>query len=84
MSEGWEIVREVGTDEEATLIVGFLENQGVPARVDSLLFHQEPVTFGHLGEVRIRVPADRGEEARRLLAERDAEAPAEPPSGAAD
>jgi hypothetical protein len=70
MTSRWEIVETVGTDEEATLIAGFLESRGLPARVESLLFHQEPVTFGRLGEVRVRVPADRLEEARRLLASR--------------
>lgn len=71
----WGVVRIVGTEEEATLIVGFLEGSGIPAEVESLVFHQEPVTFGHLGEARVRVPADRLDEARRLLDEKDAEAP---------
>lgn len=71
MSEAWDVVKIVGTDEEATLIAGFLESREVPVEVESLLFHQEPVTFGHLGEVRIRVPAERADEARRLLAELD-------------
>lgn len=54
----WEIVRTVGTEEEATLIVGFLEAAGIAARVESLRFHQEPVNFGKLGEVRVLVPAE--------------------------
>lgn len=70
MSEGWEIVETVGTEAEAALIAGFLESRGVAAQVESLLFHQEPVTFGRLGEVRVRVPAADAERARRLLAER--------------
>jgi len=68
----WEIVETVGTDEEAALIAGYLESEGVPARVESLLFHQEPVTFGRLGEVRIFVPGADVERARELLAGRDA------------
>jgi hypothetical protein len=70
MSEGWEIVETVGTEAEAALIAGFLESRGLPAQIESLLFHQEPVTFGRLGEVRVRVPAADAELARRLLAER--------------
>ena len=47
---------------------------GVPAEVESLLVSELPTTVGHLGEVRIRVPADRLGEAEALLAEQDAEA----------
>lgn len=83
MSEGWPILRTVGTDEEAELIAGYLRSNELPAEVESLLFHQEPVTFGRLGEVRVRVPAERLDEAERLLAEQEAaagetEAAAEP------
>ncbi|MCM2269324.1 MAG: DUF2007 domain-containing protein [Thermoanaerobaculia bacterium] len=72
----WEIVTTVGTEEEAALVAGFLEAAGIAAEVESLLFHQEPVTFGRLGEVRVRVPADRLDEARAVLAAA--------PEGAAD
>jgi hypothetical protein len=71
MSDEWAVVRTVGTDEEAALIAGYLRSCEVPTQVESLLFHQEPVNFGRLGEVRVRVPAERADEARRLLAERD-------------
>lgn len=64
----WEIVTTVGTEEEAALVAGFLEAAGIAAEIESLLFHQEPVTFGRLGEVRVRVPADRLDEARAVLA----------------
>lgn len=81
MAEDWAVVRIVGTDEEAELIAGFLRSRDVPTEVESLLFHQEPVTFGRLGEVRIRVPADREEEAHRLL---DEGAPADRGGGGGD
>lgn len=75
MSEqSWPILRTVGTDEEAELIAGYLRARDLPAEVESLLFHQEPVTFGRLGEVRVRVPAEHLDEAERLLAEQEAEA----------
>lgn len=78
----WEIVTTVGTEEEAALVTGFLESAGIAAKVESLLFHQEPVNFGRLGEVRIHVPAERLAEARAVLAEAvpgavDAEPPVE-------
>jgi hypothetical protein len=68
--DDWQVVEVVGTEEEAALIAGFLESRGLPCRIESLRFHQEPVNFGRLGEVRVRVPAERLEEARSLLAQR--------------
>jgi hypothetical protein len=72
MSDPWAIVRTVGTDEEAELIAGYLRACDVPAEVLPLPRHQLPVTFGRLGEVRVRVPEERRAEAEKLLAERDA------------
>lgn len=58
----------VVTDEtEAQLIRGYLENEGVPCNLESLVFHAEPFTFGPLSKVRIHVPANDLERARRLL-----------------
>lgn len=69
--DDWEIVETVGTEEEASLIAGYLEAEGIPANVESLLFHQEPVNFGTLGEVRVKVRAEDLERARTLLEERE-------------
>jgi hypothetical protein len=65
----WQTVTTVGTDEEAALVAGCLEAAGIRAEIESLLFHQEPVNFGRLGEVRVRVAAADLEAARRVLAE---------------
>jgi|SRR3990167_3486233 len=70
MSQEWVIVATVGTEEDARLKAGYLESRDVPCAIESLLFHQEPVNFGRLGEVRLKVPAEYAEEAKRLLAER--------------
>jgi len=66
----WEIVDTVGTEQEALLIAGFLESREVPVRIESLSFRQEPVTFGALAQVRLRVPPSYAAEARQLLAAR--------------
>jgi hypothetical protein len=66
----WEILDTVGTEQEALLIAGFLESRDVPVRIESLSFRQEPVTFGALAQVRIRVPQAYVAEARRLLESR--------------
>ena len=65
--DNWEIVETVGTEEEASLVAGYLETEGIRSQVESLLFHQEPATFGSLGEVRILVHADDVERARQLI-----------------
>lgn len=69
----WTVVRTLGTEEDASLVAGFLESAGIEARVESHLFHQEPVNFGKLGDVRVLVPEASLAEAERILAERDEE-----------
>ena len=64
MSDDWVTVRTVGTEEEAAVLAGFLDSEGVTVVVDSRLFRQEPVTFGQIGRVEVKVPA--GEESRAL------------------
>ena len=71
MAEGWEPVVEVETDDEAQLIAGFLQAGGIGAEVESVASHEFPVTHGDLALVRVWVPAERLDEARRLLAERE-------------
>ncbi len=73
--ETFELVETVGTEEEATLVVGFLETHGIKASIESLFFHQEPMSFGQLGEVRILVATEEADRARRLLASREGESP---------
>jgi formate dehydrogenase assembly factor FdhD len=75
--DNWEIVETVGTEEEASLVAGFLEAEGIASQVESLLFHQEPATFGGLSEVRILVHANDVERARQLIAEREDSEPSE-------
>ena len=65
--DGWEVVSTLGNEEEASLVAGFLESRGVRTSIESLLFHQEPVNFGRLGEVRVLVPEADAAAARALL-----------------
>ena len=71
MSEEWTTVRTLGTEEEAAIVAGFLDNEGIRAVVESRRFHQEPANFGQLGLVEVKVRAEAAERARRLLDERD-------------
>ena len=71
MSEEWEIVKIVGTEEEATIVVGFLQSSGIESEVESLRASEFPTDIGELANVNIRVPAERAEEARALLNQRE-------------
>ena len=71
MAEDWVIVKVVGSEEEASVVLGFLENCGIDAEVESLFSSEFPTEVGDLSEVRIRVPADRADEASALLNSRE-------------
>jgi hypothetical protein len=80
--DNWEIAETVGTEEEAALVAGFLEAEGIASQVESLLFHQEPATFGKLSEVRILVHAEDVDRARQLIeAREDSDVPVEDAPG---
>lgn len=67
----WETVRNVGTEEEATIIVGYLRANDIPAQMESVRFNQEPVNFGDMSDVRVRVPDEYRQEALKLLSDRE-------------
>ena len=71
MAEEWEIVKIVGSEEEATVVVGFLQSSGIDAEAESLHASEFPTEIGELANVNIRVPPDRAEEARALLNQRE-------------
>jgi hypothetical protein len=70
-AEEWEIVKIVGTEEEAMVVVGFLQSSGIDAEPESLHVSEFPTDIGDLANVNIRVPPDRAEEARALLNQRE-------------
>lgn len=70
MGQEWAIVKDVGTDEEAMVVVGFLENNGIPAEVESLQSSELPLG-DNIDSVRVRVPAERAQEAIALLNTRE-------------
>lgn len=63
----WVAVADAATEEEAAVIAGFLKSQGLSALVDSKRFHQEPVNFGELSPVEVKVPVEQESEAVSLL-----------------
>ena len=75
LDETWRVVRTVGTEEEATVAIGFLNSSGIPAEAESLHISELPVDFGDMSQVRIRVPVERADEAIALLEAQDEAAP---------
>jgi hypothetical protein len=69
-ADHWEVVAEVSEVYEAELIALRLRGDGLEARVIDQSFRQEPLpSVRAFAIVRVYVPAENAEEARRLLAE---------------
>lgn len=66
-------IASVGTEDEAKLLQGFLEAEGVPAQIEDVKFHMEPINFGAMGEIRVFVTVDDEARAQQLLRERERE-----------
>ncbi len=70
--QGWTAVRGVPNETEAALIAGFLDSEGIPARVVDRSFHLTPtVEDNELSPIAVAVPKDRVAEAEALLAARE-------------
>lgn len=67
----WVEIASVGTEDEATLLRGFLEAEEIPAQIESLKFTMEPVNFGQLGDIRVYVPARHETRAFDLIRQRE-------------
>jgi Putative prokaryotic signal transducing protein len=70
----WVEIASMGTDDEARLMQGFLEAEGIPAQIENVKFSMEPVTFGTMGEIRVYVGAEDEQRAQELLRSRDRQA----------
>lgn len=69
----WVEIASVGAVDEAQIVRGFLEEEGIPAQVENVQTSELPTTFGSLGEIRIYVPAEHEAKAMELLKRREAE-----------
>src|SRR6266508_1777440 len=69
----WVEIASTGAEDEAKLMQGFLEAEGIPAQIENVKFNVEPVNFGMMGDIRIYVPAEEETHALDLLAEREVE-----------
>jgi hypothetical protein len=71
--EEWVAVAGVGRDEEAELIAGLLQSQGIPCQIEGPTMTPFPEDLGAFGTSRVMVPPDRAGEARALIARREKE-----------
>lgn len=70
----WVEIASTGTEDEATLLHGFLEAEGITAQIENVKFGMEPVNFGTLGDIRVYVGAQDEQRAQALLASRNQQA----------
>lgn len=71
--EAWVEIASTGTDDEARLLKGFLDAEGIEAQIENVKFTMEPINFGAMGDIRIYVPAEDEEQAVKLLKQRNKE-----------
>lgn len=69
----WVEIASTGTEDEASLMKGFLDAEGIPAQIENVKFRAEPVNFGAMGDIRIYVDAEDEQRALALLKQREAE-----------
>ena len=67
----WVEIASIGTEDEANLLKGFLEAEGIPAQIESVKFTMEPINFGSMGDIRVYVGAEDEERAQELLRSRE-------------
>jgi hypothetical protein len=69
----WVEIASTGTADEAVLLRGFLDAEGIPAQIEDVKFRMEPINFGTMGEIRVYVPSEHETRAQELLRERNRE-----------
>jgi hypothetical protein len=69
----WVEIASAGTEDEAQLMKGFLDAEGIPAQVESLKIDQAPINFGTMGDIRVYVGSEDEARAQELLRKRNQE-----------
>lgn len=67
----WIEIASMGTADEANLLAGFLEAEGITAQIENVKFQMEPINFGAMGDIRVYVPSEDEARAQQLLRERE-------------
>lgn len=66
----WIEIASTGTEDEARLLQGFLEAEGISAQIENVKFSMEPINFGTMGDIRVYVAAEDEQRALELLRQR--------------
>ena len=69
----WVEIASTGTADEAKLLAGFLDSEGIAAQIENVAFSMAPADFGQLGDIRVYVSAQDETRAQELLRNRQAE-----------
>ena len=69
----WVEIASSGTEDEAQLIQGFLEAEGIRAQIENVKFSMEPINFGTMGDIRVYVGSEDEARAQELLRSRNQE-----------
>ena len=69
----WVEIASAGTDDEARLMQGFLEAEGITAQIENVKFSMEPINFGTMGDIRVYVDSQDEARAQELLRTRNQE-----------
>ena len=67
----WVEIASTGTEDEATIIKGFLDAEGIPAQIENVKFGMEPINFGTMGDIRVYVGSQDEQRAMELLRSRE-------------
>ena len=67
----WSTLTGAANETEATLLAGFLEAHGIPARIVDRSFHQTPTTDDDLTPIAVAVPTARLADAEAVLEKRE-------------
>ena len=67
----WVEIASAGTEDEARLLQGFLESEGISAQVENVKFSMEPINFGTMGDIRVYVANEDEARAMELVRSRN-------------
>ncbi|HEX7154779.1 MAG TPA: DUF2007 domain-containing protein [Thermoanaerobaculia bacterium] len=67
----WVEIASTGNEDEAKLIQGFFEAEGITAQIESVEFSMAPTTFGNMGDIRVYVDSKDEQRAFELLRQRN-------------